>query len=133
MVLTVALAACSGCGGEPSIAVTTTLPIDYPPEVTHRILRSMCQPALKFDNQHVKVHWLRHGPRGGTLFTRTYFCSEVVKDDFKALLSEPTAAALSPVRVPFLDESGVGQTAGWEDGGKMKRGDAIPGSTGNGL
>jgi hypothetical protein len=48
-------------------------------------MQSMCEPLRNDKNEHIKVMWLRPKPHGGVAFTRTYFCSEVLKENFKAL------------------------------------------------
>jgi hypothetical protein len=52
-------------------------------------VQTMCEPLRKYKNEHIKVIWARplgrHGENRGVAFTRTYFCSEVLKKNFKAL------------------------------------------------
>jgi hypothetical protein len=86
LLLATALAALSGCDGEPSIGITTALPMDLrPPGARESLMQSMCEPLRKYKNEHIKVMWLRPDQRGGVAFTRTYFCSEVLEKNFKAL------------------------------------------------
>jgi hypothetical protein len=86
LILTMAPAAFLGCDGEPSIGITTALPMDLrPPGAREELMQSMCEPLRDDKNEHIKVMWLRSGPRGGVAFTRTYFCSQVLKENFKAL------------------------------------------------
>jgi hypothetical protein len=83
--LSVAVGTFLGCDGEPAIAITTALPINYPTATIKSLMQSMCEPVRGRDEEHVKVHWLKPWPRRGVVFTRTYFCSDVLKEDFKAL------------------------------------------------
>jgi hypothetical protein len=86
--LVAAPAALVGCDGEPSIAITTALPIHAPSGQNESLMHSMCEPVAELSNEHIKVIWVRSGPHGqyrGRVFTRTYFCSEVLKKNFKAL------------------------------------------------
>jgi hypothetical protein len=83
--LSTALAAFLGCDGEPSIGITTALPMKQPPGQNESLMQSMCEPLRKYKNEHIKVMWLKPGPRSGVVFTRTYFCSDVLREDFKAL------------------------------------------------
>ena len=86
LLLATASAAFLGCDGEPSIGITTALPMDIrPPEAKEELMQAMCEPLRHYKNEHIKVMWLRPGRRGGVSFTRTYFCSEVLREDFKAL------------------------------------------------
>jgi YHS domain-containing protein len=59
-----------------------------PPGAKESLMQEMCEPLRKYKNEHIKVIWVRSGPHGkyrGVAFTRTYFCSEVLKENFKAL------------------------------------------------
>ena len=85
LLLAMAPAAFLGCDGEPSIGITTALPMNLrPPGAKESLMKSMCEPLRQDKNEHIKVMWLRPR-RGGVAFTRTYFCSEVLKKNFKAL------------------------------------------------
>jgi len=83
--LSVATATFLGCDGEPAIAITTALPTDYPIATTRSLMQSMCEPVRGRDEEHIKVHWLKPWPRSGVVFTRTYFCSDVLQEDFRPL------------------------------------------------
>ena len=84
LLLATAPAAFLACDGEPSIGITTALPMEIrPPGARESLLKDMCQDLGEYKNEHIKVIWGR--PGGGVEFTRTYFCSEVVKKGFKAL------------------------------------------------
>jgi hypothetical protein len=48
-------------------------------------MQSMCEPVRGRDEEHIKVHWLKPWPHSGVVFTRTYFCSDVLQEDFKPL------------------------------------------------
>lgn len=86
LLLALAPAVLLGCDGEPSIGITTALPLDIrPSEAKEELLQAMCEPLRDDRNEHIKVMWLRPGRRGGVSFSRTYFCSEVLKKNFKAL------------------------------------------------
>lgn len=86
LLLAFAPAAFLACDGEPSIGITTALPLEIRPAGAHEsLVKSMCENMSDSKDQRVKVMWLRPQPRSGVLFTRTYFCSEVVKTGFKAL------------------------------------------------
>lgn len=86
LLLAFAAATFLACDGEPSIGITTALPLEIRPPGAHEsLLKSMCESISDYKDEHVKVMWLRPQPRGGVLFTRTYFCTEVVKRNFKAL------------------------------------------------
>jgi hypothetical protein len=86
LLLAIASAAFLGCDGEPSIGITTALPMDTrPPGAREELMQAMCEPLRDDKNEHIKVMWLRPGRAGGVAFTRTYFCSEVLKENFKAL------------------------------------------------
>jgi hypothetical protein len=85
-----ALATFVGCDGEPSIGITTSLPMNLrPPGAKESLLQEMCEPLRKYKSEHIRVIWARplgpHGEYRGVAFTRTYFCSEVLKKNFKAL------------------------------------------------
>ena len=89
LLLAIAPGAFLGCDGEPSIGITTALPMEIrPPGARESLMQAMCEPLRKDKSEHIKVHWVRSGPHGeyrGRVFTRTYFCSEVLRKNFKAL------------------------------------------------
>jgi hypothetical protein len=88
LLIVTSLVALVACDGKPSIAITTALPIKAPTGQNEYLMHSMCEPVADRPNEHIKVIWVRSGPHGayrGRAFTRTYFCSEVLKKNFKAL------------------------------------------------
>jgi hypothetical protein len=83
-----ALTAVVACDGKPSIAITTALPVEAPPGQNESLMHSMCEPVADRPNEHIRVIWVRsglHGEYRGRVFSRTYFCSEVLRMNFKAL------------------------------------------------